>query len=77
MTEGPRPPQSQLAPFASSWRDGDPTFAWQRCEDAWHEHGTLGGLPLKEIEARKGFAAARKSRLLAEELFGRRRGDCR
>jgi hypothetical protein len=64
-------PRSCLAPYAESMRDVHPDQGWEAARDAWHTHG-LVLLNLAEVEQRRGWAAARQARNLAEQCFGKR-----
>jgi len=39
--------------------------------DLWHRHG-IPVLPLSAVETKRGWAAAKRARQLAEECFGKR-----
>lgn len=64
--------KSSLAPLAPLAREIQPDQAWEVAHAAWHDHGIVM-LNLAEVETRRGWAAARQARNLAEQCFGKRK----
>lgn len=63
--------RSSLSAYAHLANDPDPDGAWDIAKHAWQRHGiAIFVLPL--VDQKRGWAAAKRARQLAEEIFGKR-----
>lgn len=62
--------RSPLATYAPAMREADPSLGREACRQVWLAHGLIVFNP-----AHFGWASAERMKQLAEEHYGKRRGD--
>jgi hypothetical protein len=65
--------RTSLSAFAESMRDPDPDGAWKLAQSLWNEAGIVVLVP-SDVERKRGWLAAKQTRVLAENCFGKRNG---
>ena len=65
--------RSQLAPVAHLMRDPNRAEAKKVMSKAWHDHGIL----TCSLDDFHGWADQKQVQILAEKLYGKRKGDMR
>lgn len=54
-------------------READPDGAWSFARDLWYREGIVVLMP-DQVEARRGWVAARMALNLGETVYGKRKG---